>query len=74
MRLRKAGLTEQTEPSQELGAEGARAGRGQQRNGQQIPWEESKKQMPLQLADKCDFDFGKAETPVVLHIVPEHEK
>lgn len=45
-----------------------------QGNGQQIPWKESKKQMPLQLADKWDFDFGRAETPVVLHIVPEHEK
>lgn len=33
-----------------------------------------KKPMPLQIADKRDFDFGKAETPMVLHIVPEHDK
>lgn len=70
MQLRKDGLTEQVESTQEFGA----GRKGLQGNGQQIPWEESKIQMPLQLADKWDFDFGRAETPVVLHIVPEHEK
>lgn len=70
MQLCKGGLTEQIEPTQKLGAKR----KGLQRNGQQILQKESKKQMPLRLADKWGLDFGKAETPVVLHIVPEHEK
>lgn len=71
MQLRKNGLTEHMEPTRELGA----GRKGLQRGGRQIPREKKqKKQMPLQLADKWDFEFGKAETPVVLHIVPEHEK
>lgn len=70
MQLCKDGLTNHMEPTQDLGA----GRKGLQRGGRHIPREMSKKQMPLQLADKWGFEFGKAETPVVLHIVPEHEK